>query len=209
MRQVGTRGLKATAASLPRSLAFVLILAAGLPAQADMATALALCLDQSLDIDARADAFEAAGWTRSDDRELADDALFHGVLISGLAPENPSVWAESQERAARIAENLRAARGHDEVRLVVNGDEAVVIEPSRSGLATCLYVGPPDDLAAAEAVMPDQPLYHIGARRTIRGTPPYGQLIVYAMDEDAIDDFPVPLRFASTFTSVLDRRDRP
>jgi hypothetical protein len=174
------------------------------PAMADMATALDLCLDRALSLDARVEAFEAAGWTRSTEMEIADLALAHAVLISGLNPEDPAGWGDSQNRADTIAANLRGGRGYDEVRLLVNGTEIVVVEPTRSGQNTCLYAGPAQDLAPVQTLLPEFPNYQIGSRRTIRGWPQYGQLIAYSMDDAVMDAFPEPLRYGAVFTVVLD-----
>ena len=178
------------------------------PAFAEMGQAFEICLDLGLTLETRGDAFVSAGWVRSDDMAIADSVLAHALLISGLAPENPQTWADSQARSVEIAKNLRQRRGYEALQLVLKESSAVVIEPNATGLATCLYAGPSTDLSEAIAVLPDMPFYHLGGRRTIRGETKSGVVIAYSMEDAALPHFPTPLDYSATFTVVLDRRDR-
>lgn len=187
-------------------IALVAVCLIAAPARADMEGALGLCLDTGLDLPGRVAAFEAAGWQRVEDRQAMDSALAHGVLISGLSPAQPETWAESRARSVEIAANLRSRRGYDAVNMLRRGPHAVVIEPNRAGLHTCLYLGPVSDLAAAHALMPELRIHELGGRRSISGTPPFGRLVAFSLTEDAAAAFPAPLDWAATVTTVLDRR---
>ncbi|MEL6953978.1 MAG: hypothetical protein AAFN09_09510 [Pseudomonadota bacterium] len=178
-------------------------------AKADIGTALDLCFDPELDLEGKVLGFVDAGWDVSLDMTVADVALSHALLLSGLQPDAPDDWASSQERSVEIATNLRERRGYDTVTLVVNEAEAVVIEPNRSGLLTCLYVGPPSEMAAVAEVLEGGALSRIateGPRTEMRGSPDFGTLQAHAITQEAAESFPEPLSFATTFTAISNRR---
>lgn len=185
----------------------VVALAAPSRAEAGLASSLELCLDNTLTLEARGLAFETAGWSRSQSQETADDVLAHALLISGLDPLQPESWAEGQERANNVAARLREGRGYDDVQLFLSDTHAVVVEPTRTGLHTCLYVGPPQDLSDAAATIDTRlPVRRIGARLQVQGRPPAAQLTAYSLDAEALSRFPVMLTYGTTMTISLDRR---
>lgn len=191
-------------ACLSASFAFAPLLAF-----ADMQTALDLCLDSNLTLDARGDAFADHGWMRDGNTEAIDAALAHAILISGIAPNDPESWAESQSRSATIAMRMRGNRGYEDVQFLANDaiGETITIEPNGSGLATCLYVGQDHSLAALSAILPEDTIRQTGPQMSIRGETGNGVVIAYALSADAVDQFAVPLAYSSTFTVVLDRTE--
>lgn len=176
---------------------------------ADMQTALDLCLNSDLTLDARAEAFADKGWVPYGDTKAIDAALAHAILISGLAPNDPESWSESQSRSTTIATRMRGNRGYDNVRFLANDrlGETITIEPNGSGLATCLYVGQEHTLTALNTFLPENTIRQTGPQLSIRGETGNGVVIAYAMTEAAVDKFVAPLVYSATFTVVLDRTE--
>ncbi len=199
---IGAAGLLALAASLAFSI----------PARAEtapLAGALALCLDNTLTLEARGESLEAAGWTRSDDTALADAALAEAILISFLRPEQPETWADAQARSRETAARLRERRGYDALMLFAREDATVAVEPNADGLPTCLYTGPPEPLDPVAEAVRALAIVDFGAQSFVQGRAPAAQVVAYSMEPDAMAGFPEPLTYGAIFTTILDRRVTP
>lgn len=185
-------------------------LAFSLPARAQgdtiLSDALGICLDISLTLEARGEAFEAAGWNRSEDTGLADAALAEAILISFLRPEQPETWADAQERSHETAARLRDRRGYDALSLYEREGATVAVEPNADGLPTCLYTGPPEPLDPVADAVRALAIVDFGAQTFVQGRARAAQVVAYSMTADAMSGFPEPLRYGAIFTTILDRR---
>ncbi len=172
-----------------------------------MAQALEYCLDNDISLQERAERLEAEGWSRTADTNIADVALSHALLLSRVKATEPDTWATEQAKSAKIAASLRKSKGYEEANTLFSDDHVVTIEPNRSGLSTCLYVGPASDLQVAKNMLPDSALRMTGPMSLIRGETSDGVLIAYSLPAEISDHFPDPLTYLSTFTVVLDRTE--
>ena len=185
-----------------------------LPVQAmgasGLGQALALCIDETHDLDSRAAAFVNAGWERDISKATSDTALVHALILSRIDPGNTASWAREQETSNQIASRFRERRGYDRAQVLSTDGrrETVTLEPNGSGLETCLYTGPGDDLSPFEELLAPSQVLIAGPRRSIRGDFPGGTVVAHAIDPSTASSFPEPLSYTATFTVVLDRRGR-
>ena len=83
---------------------------------------------------------------------------------------------------------------------------AVFIGRDRQALQTCLYLGGDPDMSAVDALLDGSILRQIDDVLRIRGDGPKSLIVAHGLGDDARAFFDPPLRFAMTFTVVLDRQ---
>ncbi len=180
----------------------------GTPAQADMAAALTLCLDTTLDIPARAAAFESQGWTVEGGEDNLREILAAAATLGSLNALDPSTWTETRAWAEGLSNELAIKSNSGEAIVLRSGEAqaAVVLQRNIFGLQTCLFVGNEPGLEPLVKVLDGSILRKIGSVQRIRGDGPKSSISAHFLDDAGRAQIEPPLRFGVTFTLILDRQ---
>ncbi|MGI9388657.1 MAG: hypothetical protein ACR2O1_01250 [Boseongicola sp.] len=180
----------------------------GTPVHADMATALSLCLDTDLDIQARAAAFENQGWSPVADENELLEIHASGATLLALDALEPSSWSETRTWAYGFAQEL--LRRPEFVKAIAlrspSFHSAIVLQRNLAGLQTCLYAGNDPDLGPVAQILDGSILRTIGSIQRIRGDGPKSSIAAHFLDETGRAQIAPPLQFGATFSVVLDRQ---
>ena len=180
----------------------------GIPAHAEMATALSLCLETTLDIPARAAAFEKQGWSSVTDESELLEIHTSGATLVALDALEPSNWSETRAWATGISRELlpQFETGSIIVLRSPYFHSAVALQRNLAGLQTCLYVGNDPGLGPVAEILDGSILREVGPIQRIRGDGPKSLISANFLDDAGRDLFDPPLRYHSEFSVVLDRQ---
>ncbi len=187
-------------------VAAALVLGAQGAAAMDMAEAVALCLDDSLTLGTRAEALVDGGWS-PEPPEASDDALLHGLILTGLIAHQPDTWAGTQLNASRVAFRVRSGRGYDGVQTFSKPGALLVLEPNNRRRGTCLYAGTETTLDEIKPLWPADQDAATGSHQIVRNDLPTGVIFAAVLGREAADTFPDPLTYTAVVTTVLNTRD--
>ncbi|MDD9921561.1 MAG: hypothetical protein OXQ92_04665 [Boseongicola sp.] len=177
-----------------------------MPAFAGMQTAVDLCLDTSLDIPARAEAFEAHGWMTENSVKSAESLFRDAVIISTVSATDQTSWPNAEKRAEALAVPFGKRLSARKVHVLRTDSSAIVLQRNGQGLQTCLYVGNEAGLSIIADVLDGSVLRTIGEVTRIRGDGPKSSISSHHISPEAAAEFAKPLNYTTAFSIVLDRQ---
>ena len=180
----------------------------GTPVNADMGVALSLCLDTTLNIPARAAAFEELGWSPEGDETRLREIFAAGVTLGSLDALDPSTWSGTHTQAFSLSQQIVRMTASRDALALTSPDEgaAVVLLGNANGLQVCHYFGNDPGLGRVAHILDGSILREIGSVQRIRGDGPKSSISAHFLDDAGRAQIKPPLRYGATFMLVLDRQ---